>query len=117
MNRILDDLYEKMDDAQTRLDEVTSEIAMIEKSAMTKEVIFDMLHGFRDYYDVMSPEDRKTLLQAMISYIELYRDKRADGHLVKTIHFTFPVTYDGESGALFIRTNGQHVETVALLAK
>lgn len=117
LNRILDDLYEKMDDAQTRLDEVTSEIAMIEKSAMTKEVIFDMLHGFRDYYDVMSPEDRKTLLQAMISYIELYRDKRADGHLVKTIHFTFPVTYDGESGALFIRTNGQHVETVALLAK
>lgn len=117
LNRILDDLYEKMDDAQTRLDEVTSEIAMIEKSAMTKEVIFDMLHGFRDYYDVMSPEDRKTLLQAMISYIELYAEKRADGHLVKTIHFTFPVTYDGESGALFIRTNEQHVETVVSLRK
>ena len=117
LNRILDNLYEKMDDAQTRLDDVTSEIAMIEKSAMTKEAIFDMLHGFREYYDIMSPEDKKTLLQAMISYIGLYRDKRADGHLVKTIHFTFPVTYDGESGALFIRTNGQHVETVCLLSK
>ena len=117
LNRILDDLYEKMDDAQSRLDGVTSEIAMIEKSAMTKEAIFDMLHGFREYYDVMSPEDKKTLLQAMISYIELYKDKRADGHLVKTIHFTFPVTYDGESGALFIRTNEQHVETVVLLQR
>ena len=115
LNRILDDLYEKMDDAQNRLDGVTSEIAMIEKSAMTKESIFEMLHGFREYYDVMSPEDKKTLLQAMISYIELYKEKRADGHLVKTIHFTFPVTYDGESGALFIRTNEQQVETAVLL--
>lgn len=117
LNRILDDLYEKMDDAQNRLDGVTSEIAMIEKSAMTKESIFEMLHGFREYYDVMSPEDKKTLLQAMISYIELYKEKRADGHLVKTIHFTFPVTYDGESGALFIRTNEQQVETVVLLSR
>lgn len=117
LNRILDDLYEKMDDAQNRLDGVTSEIAMIEKSAMTKESIFEMLHGFREYYDVMSPEDKKTLLQAMISYIELYKEKRADGHLVKTIHFTFPVTYDGESGALFIRTNEQQVETVCLLSR
>lgn len=117
LNRILDDLYEKMDDAQNRLDGVTSEIAMIEKSAMTKESIFEMLHGFREYYDVMSPEDKKTLLQAMISYIELYKEKRADGHLVKTIHFTFPVTYDGESGALFIRTNEQQVEAVVLLSK
>ena len=117
LNRILDDLYEKMDDAQNRLDGVTSEIAMIEKSAMTKESIFEMLHGFREYYDVMSPEDKKTLLQAMISYIELYKEKRADGHLVKTIHFTFPVTYDGESGALFIRTNEQQVETVVQLVR
>ena len=117
LNRILDDLYEKMDDAQNRLDGVTSEIAMIEKSAMTKESIFEMLHGFREYYDVMSPEDKKTLLQAMISYIELYKEKRADGHLVKTIHFTFPVTYDGESGALFIRTNEQQVETIVLLQR
>ena len=53
----------------------------------------------------------------MISSIEIYRDKHADEHLIKTIHFTFPVTYDGESGALFVRTNEQHVETVVLLSK
>lgn len=53
----------------------------------------------------------------MISYIELYREKRADGHFVKSIHFTFPVTYDGESGALFVRTNEQQVETVIKLSQ
>ena len=51
----------------------------------------------------------------MVSFIELYPEKRDDKHLIKTIHFTFPVTYDGESGALFVRTNEQQVETVALL--
>lgn len=65
----------------------------------------------------MTPEDRKTLLQAMISSIEIYRDKRADGHLIKTIHFTFPATYDGESGVLFVRTNTPDVETVCLMVK
>lgn len=88
---------------------------MVEKSAMTKKSIFEMLEGFSKYYDVMSPEDKKALLQAMVSFIELYPEKRDDKHLIKTIHFTFPVTYDGESGALFVRTNEQQVETVALL--
>ena len=90
---------------------------MVEKNSMTRQSVFEMLEGFSKYYDVMSPEDKKSLLQAMISYIEIYRDKRADGHLVKTIHFTFPVTYDGESGAAFIRTNGDKLETVVLLSK
>ena len=116
-HRILDDLYEKIEDAQTRLDEVDQEIAMVEKSAMTKKSIFEMLEGFSKYYDVMSPEDKKALLQAMVSFIELYPEKRDDKHLIKTIHFTFPVTYDGESGALFVRTNEQQVETVCLLSR
>lgn len=117
LNRILDDLYEKIDDAQDRLDEVNDEIAMVEKSTMTKQSIFEMLEGFSKFYDIMTPEDKKALLQAMISSIEIYRDKRADGHLIKTIHFTFPVTYDGESGALFVRTNEQQAETVVLLSR
>lgn len=117
LNRILDDLYEKIDDAQDRLDEVNDEIAMVEKSTMTKQSIFEMLEGFSKFYDIMTPEDKKALLQAMISSIEIYRDKRADGHLIKTIHFTFPVTYDGESGALFVRTNEQQAETVALMTR
>ena len=117
LNRILDDLYEKIDEAQSRLDEINKEISMAEKSSMTKQSIFEMLDGFSKYYDIMIPEDKKALLQAMISYIELYREKRADGHFVKSIHFTFPVTYDGESGALFVRTNEQQVETACLLIK
>ena len=90
---------------------------MVEKSAMTKKSIFEMLEGFSKYYDVMSSEDKKALLQAMVSFIELYPEKRDDKHLIKTIHFTFPVTYDGESGALFIRTNEHQVETVCVLSK
>lgn len=117
LNRILDDLYEKIDEVQSRLDEINKEISMAEKSSMTKQSIFEMLDGFSKYYDIMIPEDKKALLQAMISYIELYREKRADGHFVKSIHFTFPVTYDGESGALFVRTNEQQVETVVLMSR
>ena len=67
LNRILDDLYEKIEDAQTRLDEVNQEITMVEKSAMTKKSIFEMLEGFSKYYDVMSPEDKKAF--ALIAFL------------------------------------------------
>ena len=120
LNRVLDDIYEKLDDAQSRLDEVNEEIAMVQKSTMTKEAIFEMLEGFSKYYDVMEPEDKKSLLRAMISSIEIYntqKGKRADGHLIKTIHFTFPVTYDGESGVLFVSSTSGEVETVVKLSK
>ena len=120
LNRVLDDIYEKLDDAQSRLDEVNEEIAMVQQSTMTKEAIFEMLEGFSKYYDVMEPEDKKSLLRAMISSIEIYdtpKGKHADGHLIKTIHFTFPVTYDGESGVLFVSSTGDEVETVVLLSK
>lgn len=114
---MLDDIYDKLDDAQTRLDEVNAEIAMVEKSAMTKESFFEMLEGFSKYYDVMAPEDKKELLRAMISSIEIYKGKHADGHLIKTIHFTFPVTYDGESGVLFVSSTDGEVETVCLAVR
>ena len=118
LNRVLDDIYEKMDDVRSRLDEVNEEMAMVQKSTMTKEAIFEMLQGFSKYYDVMEPEDKKSLLRAMISSIEIYhpqRGKRVDGHIIKTIHFTFPVTYDGESGVLFVSSNSSEVSTVCLL--
>lgn len=53
-----------------------------------------------DFEELPHPEDLS------ISYNEICRDKIADGHLVKTLHFTFPVIYDGKSGAAFIRTYG-----------
>ncbi len=120
LNRVLDDIYDKLEDAQTRLDEVNDEIVMVQKSTLTKESIFEMLTGLSKYYDVMSPEDKKELLRAMISSIEIFniqKGKRADGHLIKTIHFTFPVTYDGESGVLFISSTSGEVETVVLLQR
>jgi site-specific DNA recombinase len=68
----------------------------------------------------MEPEDKKSLLRAMISSIEIYntpKGKHADGHLIKTIHFTFPVTYDGESGVLFVSSTSGEVETVVLMSR
>ena len=73
LNRILDNLYEKIEDAQTRLDEVNQEIAMVEKSAMTKQSIFEMnlildefIKGTKYYhseFDYMTKEEVKEYLK------------------------------------------------------
>ena len=74
-----------------------------------------MLEGFSKYYDIMTPEDKKTLLFSMISYIEINKERKPHGQLLRKIHFTFPVTYDGESGVLFVSSNDGTVETVCSL--
>ena len=62
------------------------EITMVEKSAMTKKSIFEMLEGFSKYYDVMSPEDKG---RHCAGYGFIHRavsgEKRDDKHLIKTI--------------------------------
>ena len=49
LNRILDNLYEKIEDAQTRLDEVNQEIAMVEKSAMTKQSLLTWIFSLQEW--------------------------------------------------------------------
>ena len=65
----------------------------------------------------MTPEDKKTLLRSMISYIEINKERKPHGQLLRKIHFTFPVTYDGESGVLFVSSNDRTVETVVLMSR
>ena len=48
----------------------------------------------------------------MISYIEINKERKPHGQLLRKIHFTFPVTYDGESGVLFVSSNDGTVESV-----
>lgn len=117
LNRVLDDIFEKIDDAQNRLDDIHNEIAIAEKSALTKQSVYEMLAGFSEFYDRIGPEEKKSVMRAIISYIEIYKDRRPDGHWIKKIHFSFPITYDGEAGAVFIRSNDSQDECVVKLVK
>ena len=59
LNRVLDDIFEKIDDAQNRLDDIHNEISMAEKSALTKQSVYEMLAGFSEFYDRIGPEEKK----------------------------------------------------------
>ena len=117
LNRVLDDIFEKINDAQNRLDDIHNEISMAEKSALTKQSVYEMLAGFSEFYDRIGPEEKKSVMRAIISYIEIYKDKCPDGHWIKKIHFSFPITYDGEAGAIFIKSKDNQDETVCLLSR
>lgn len=117
LNGVLDELYEKLDEAEKRYEEICRDIATIEKSVITKDSIFDMLKAFSEYYDVLEDEDKKKFLQAIVRSIEIYPNRTKKAHWIKRINFSFPVTYDGESGALVVSNNDSTVETVVLMSK
>ena len=73
-----------------------------------------------NYYDKMTDREKKTFMQSFIDKIELFPEKsRKDGVCVKSIHFLFPVSYNGELvyHIDFSRPKEKSVETVVLLSK
>ena len=61
-----------------------------------------------EFFKGKKKDEIKAYFQEALNFIREHQDP-------KTI--TFPVTYDGESGALFVRTYEQQVETVVLLSR
>ena len=72
---------------------------------------------FDKLYDKMTDMEKKTFMESFIESIEIYRERQSGGHFVKTVHFNFPVSYNGELVREISPLKETTVETVVLLSK
>ena len=90
--KVLEDITEAEERLANISDRLENEISM----HSVKKDIYMMLKHFSIVYDEMEDEDKKSFLRAIIDSIEVYPKNKA-GHLIKMIHFRFPmVTKDGK---------------------
>ncbi len=73
-----------------------------------------MLIYFDKLYSVMEDFEKRQLLEALISEIQIHEEQQPNGQWLKSIKFKLPIIDEDMTLSL---DNDSHVETVALLSR
>ena len=85
----------------------------IEAEKLTGDNIYKVLIYFEKLYGMMNEAERRQLIEALISEIQVYPERQANGQWLKSIKFKLPIIEEDMSISL---DNEEQVETVCLLS-
>lgn len=117
MEARLDRLYTEVDQHEQHLEELYQRLFALNKNLLTKDKIMQVLKTFTTLYDVLSPIDKQTLIRTLISEIEIFPEKQADGRIIKLVRLAVPVTYDNEDSPQICWDKNTTIETVVCMEK
>lgn len=106
-------MYDKIENVETQLIETRAKKQAVEAEKLTGDNIYKVLIYFEKLYAVMNEAERRQLMEALISEIQIYEDRQPNGQWLKSIKFRLPIIEKDMDLSL---ENDKHVETVALLS-
>ena len=112
---ILKPLCRKIRQIRSEIAEIESQINAIVQQKISGDNVYKYLLYFDQLYDKFTDKEKKEFLGSFISCIEIYPDRLPDGRILKSIHFNFPIFYEGKEIESFCWDSETTVETVALL--
>ena len=83
---------------------------------ITLDNIYKLMLNFGKLYDIISDEEKKSLITYLIKEIQIYPNGESEQPL-KSIEFNFPIYRDGQEVRRLLWEKGNTVETVCLLSK
>ena len=107
-------MYDKIEDAETKLIEARAKKQAVEAEKLTGDNIYKVLIYFEKLYAVMNEVERRQFMETLISEIQVYDDRQPNGQWLKSIKFKLPIIQEDIEMSL---DNDKHVETVVLLSK
>lgn len=111
----LNRLYEEVEDVEYRIEEVTTRIENVRQNKVTSDNIYRFLIMFDKLYDKFTDLEKKEFIGSFVERVEIYPEEQADGRILKSLKFRFPVYFDGVEVQEVSWENETTVETVALL--
>lgn len=116
MNKRLDKIYNEIYDTEDKIAECEQKKTSIEQESLTKDSVYKMLLVFDKVFDTMGEDDKRKLIQNMISEVHLHPKEtwEEEKNPVKYIKYAFPVSTEVMEA---MRGNLTSVETVVLLSK
>ena len=106
-------MYDKIEDTESSLIAARAKKQAIEAEKLTGDNIYKVLIYFEKLYGVMNDVERRQLIEALISEIQIYPERQPNGQWLKSIKFKLPII--GENMELSL-DNDKHVETVVKLS-
>jgi len=107
-------MYDKIEDTENLLIEARAKKMAIEAEKLTADNIYKVLIYFEKLYAVMDEQEKRQIMESLISEIHIYEERQPNGQWLKSIKFKLPIIEEDMEMSL---DNDSHVETVALLTR
>lgn len=105
-------MYDKIEALESQLIEARAKRSAIESEKITGDNIYKVLIYFEKLYTVMNEVEKRQLIEALISEVQVFEERQASGQWLKSIKFKLPIIEEDVSIGL---DNETHVETIVLL--
>ena len=107
-------MYDKIETIENQLISARAKKQSVEAEKLTSDNIYKVLIYFDKLYAVMNESERRQLIEALVSEIQIYEERQPNGQWIKSIKFRLPIIEEDMDICL---DNDEHVETVVLLSK
>lgn len=107
-------MYDKIDDLENLIISARAKKTTIEAEKLTADNIYKVLIYFDKLYAVMNEQEKRQLMESLISEIQVFEERQPSGQWLKSIKFKLPIIAEDMSFSL---DNDSHVETVVSLSR
>ena len=105
-------MYDKIEDTENQLVAARAKKMAIEAEKLTGDNIYKVLIFFDKLYSVMDDQEKRQLMESLLSEVQIYEERQPNGQWLKSIKFKLPIIAEDMSLSL---DNDTHIETVYLL--
>lgn len=105
----LDGLYDTIVELEERIEDAKLRKSSIEMETITLDNIYKLMLNFGKLYDIISDEEKKSLITYLIKEIQIYPNGESEQPL-KSIEFNFPIYRDGQEVRRLLWEKGNTVE-------
>ena len=106
-------MYDKIEDTENLLIAARAKKMSIEADKLTGDNIYKVLIYFDKLYAVMNEQEKRQVMESLISEIQIYPERQENGQWLKSIKFKLPIIEEDMNMSL---DNDLHIETVCLLS-
>ena len=107
-------MYDKIEELENQLIAARAKKQAVEAEKLTSDNIYKVLICFEKLYTVMNESERRQLIDALVSEIQIHEERQPNGQWIKSIKFKLPIIEDDMKTGLECDA---HVETVVQLEK
>lgn len=107
-------MYDKIEDTENLLIEARAKKMAIEAEKLTADNIYKVLIYFEKLYAVMDEQEKRQIMESLISEIHIYEERQPNGQWLKSIKFKLPIIEEDMEMSLDSDT---HVEAIVSLQR
>ena len=102
-------MYDKIEDTENQLVAARAKKMAIEAEKLTGDNIYKVLIFFDKLYSVMDDQEKRQLMESLLSEVQIYKERQPNGQWLKSIKFKLPIIAEDMSLSL---DNDTHIDTI-----